>query len=100
MPLDERRREPGAPTFNTEAAELAARPWFQRHATKLHALGPRGVAEFIAEIMVRCPEQDRDWIAARLARYAGFDGDLVPGFAPVPLRAVPPTEPEPEKARG
>lgn len=69
-------------------ADLVAAPWFARLTTHLHTLGPRAVSEFIAEIMVAAPEQDREWIASRLHAYSRLRPGQVPDMPAPFLRVI------------
>ncbi len=57
----------------------AAPDRFRERVRRVHALGPRPLGEFLAEVLATCPAC-RGLVLERLDRYAGLDPDLVRFF--------------------
>ncbi len=71
--------------------QLLAGPRFERQIARVHALGPRPLAEMIAEIATATGEPGL--IADRLQAYAGLDPEILralgaDSFPPMPLELV------------
>ncbi len=76
---------------STHAAEVAADPEFRRQVERLHSLGARVTAEFLAELGVE--RSIRTLIDQKLATYAELDPKAIEaveatGFWPAPLHEV------------
>ena len=75
------------------AAEIVAQLRFRRQVERVHALGPRVLAELLAEIAVE--RSIRVIVERKLDRFAGLDPDALNAtggdqFPPTPLHLVSP----------
>ena len=80
---------PSAASLGEVAAKVVARRRFQRVVTKVHALGPRVMAELLAEIGASCGID----LGPLLGRYAALDPEVLAAvganrFPPSPVREV------------
>ncbi len=75
--------EPGYPS----PGEIATGPRFERMVDRVHSLGPRPLAELLAEIAIVTGEPDL--IADRLQAYAGLDPEIVRALGADHFPAMP-----------
>ena len=97
-------RTPGLIPIGPVAAEIVARLHFRRQVERLHRLGPRAVAELLAEIGAE--RGVTTIIDAKLTRYAAIDpmtleAASVDQFWPAPLYEItePPGRPATAQSR-
>ena len=96
MPLDRDVPEAAPPAWHDapeRAVDLSCQPSFQRDVQALHDLGPRALAELLAEIIVDVDAQRRRWLLGRLAAYRGLPQEALAAtggdrFPAMPIRVV------------
>lgn len=73
--------------------DLSCQPSFQRDVQALHDLGPRVLAELLAEVIIAVDASRRRWLLGRLATYRGLPQEAIEAtggdrFPAMPLRVV------------